>query len=56
MPVIPAFERTSRKSTLSSATVGSEAGLGTVRRREEEEEKEKRRRRKKTQQKKTPPG
>ena len=39
MPVIPAFERKSRNSTLSSATVGSEAGLGNVRRREEEEEK-----------------
>lgn len=57
MPVIPAFERKSRNSTLSSATVGSEAGLGNMRRREEEEEeKEKRRRRKKKQQKKKQQG
>lgn len=54
MPVIPASERKSRNSTLPSATVGSEAGLGNMRRRKEEEEKEKRRRRKKKKQKKRP--
>lgn len=53
MPVIPASERKSRNSTLSSAPVGSEAGLGNMRRRKEEEEKEKKEEEEKAKEKNT---